>query len=130
MSVRRLTRVNELLRREIGDVLFRVLGDAEIDLSAITVTRVETAPNLRKARVMISIRDDASRRDGILSILKRHRNDIQQAINRDLTLKYTPCLMFELDTSIERGDHVLSLLADIEADAAPRSDPPESEPNT
>jgi ribosome-binding factor A len=106
----RLTRVNALLRREIGDALFRILHEAEMDLSAVTVTRVAVARNLRQAHVLISIRDHAADRAHMLAVIKRHRAEIQACINRDLTLKYTPRLAFELDTSVERGDHVLEIL--------------------
>jgi ribosome-binding factor A len=57
----------------------------------------------------------------MLALLRRHRKEIQDRINRDLTLKYTPRLTFELDTSLERGDHVLDLLAEIEEKGADRN---------
>jgi len=114
MSTDRLKRVNELLRREIGAVLFQVVNEADFDLSSVTVTHVVTSANLRQARVLVSIRDHAGERDRMLSLLRRHRVEIQQRINRDLTLKYTPKLSFELDTSLERGDHVLELLTELE----------------
>jgi ribosome-binding factor A len=110
MSSDRLTRVNALLRREIGEALFRVLHEQDMDLAAVTVTGVAVARNLRQARVLVSIRDHETDRARMLAVIKRHRADIQQHINRDLTLKYTPRLTFELDTSVERGDRVLAIL--------------------
>jgi len=114
MSTQRLTRVNELLRREIGAILFQIMTEASFDLSAVTVTHVVTSPSLRHARVLVSIRDHQDEREKMLSMLRRHRREIQDRINRDLTLKYTPRLTFELDTSLERGDHILDVLAEID----------------
>jgi len=117
-----MTRVNELLRREIGAALFQIMTADELDLSAVTVTHVVTSSNLRSARVLVSIRDHHDERGRMLAMLRRHRAEIQERINRDLTLKYTPRLTFELDTSLERGDHVLDLLAEIDEEDAARDD--------
>lgn len=122
MPSNRLARVNELLRREIGDALFRVLHEGDFDLSAVTVTHVQVAPNLRQARVWISIRDHEAERNRMLGIIKKHRPEIQKRINSDLTLKYTPRLSFELDTSVERGDRVLGLLHELELPDVPPAD--------
>lgn len=113
MTVDRITRVNELLRREIGEALYKVLSDTEIDMSAITVTHVVTGRDLRTARVLVSIRDP-QRGEGILKLVRRRRKEIQDLINRDLQLRYTPKLSFELDTSLVRGDRVLDIIAEIE----------------
>lgn len=117
MGVDRIERVNELLKREVGGALFRELGSEDIDISAFMVTRVITSRNLRHARVMISIRDHREERDRMLSVLKKHRTEIQEQINRNIVLKYTPRLSFELDTSVERGDHVLDVLSQLEEDS-------------
>lgn len=114
MSIDRLTRINELLKREIGDLLFRVVHENNFDLAAVTITRVVTSRNLRQARVLVSIREHQGERERMLALLRRHRAEIQQRINTDITLKYTPCLTFELDTSLEEGDRVLNLIATLE----------------
>jgi ribosome-binding factor A len=116
MSHRRITRVNELIRREIGEALFRLVNEREFDMAAVTVTRVSTSPNLRNARVYVSIRDHDEDRDAMMSLLRKHRRELQAQLGRNLTMKYTPRLSFHLDESIERGDHVLKLLSDIEGD--------------
>ncbi len=117
MSVDRITRVNELLKREIGDLLFRVMHADAFDLASVTITRVHTSKDLREARVYVSILGHEAERSRMLALLMHRRSEIQHRINKDITLKYTPRLTFELDTSVEEGDHVLAVLAKLEADS-------------
>jgi ribosome-binding factor A len=129
MSVDRLKRVNELLRREIGEALFRVMTEADVDISTVMVTRVIASRNLRHARVMVSVRGQDDERQRTLSRLKRHRSEIQRLINRDLVLKYTPKLLFELDTSVERGNHMLDILNELAAEGGFDEPEPEEPPS-
>lgn len=117
MSTDRLTRVNELIKREIGTALFQIIRDNEADLSTITITHVQTSANLRNARVLVSIRDTDDKRQQVLSVLRHHRLQLQQVINKNLKIKYTPRLSFELDLSVERGDHVLQVLFELEKES-------------
>jgi ribosome-binding factor A len=114
MSVDRLTRLNELLKRELAEALFRVMQNESFDLSAVTITRVVLGRSLREARVFVSILNHQAERAQMLALLHRHRHEFQKLINHDLVLKYTPRLTFELDTSLEEGDHVLAVLAKLE----------------
>jgi len=114
MSVDRLERVNALIKREISESLYRIINDRDFDMAALTLTHVVTARNLRTARVLVSIRGDEAKQKRMLSLLRRHRPEIQQTINRDLTLKYTPRLHFELDLSIQTGDNVLDILSHLD----------------
>lgn len=116
MPVNRIERVNALLRREIGEALFHVFAGGGLDLAAVTVTRVETARNLRNATVYVSLRDHAGERGTILHRLHSRHAALQALINRDCHLKYTPRLHFVLDGSIEKGDHVLNVLARLDAE--------------
>lgn len=114
MSIDRLTRVNQLLKQEIASSLFRIFNDPRADIAAVTVTRVETSSNLRSARVFISILGDAARQEQLLNLLKHHRKDVQAAVAKNVVLKYTPHITFELDHSIEQGSHVLDVIAQLE----------------
>ena len=118
MSIDRITRVNELLKREIGDLLFRVMHANKFDLASVTITRVETSKDLREAHVHVSILGHETERPRMLALLSQRRGEFQRRINKDVTLKYTPRLTFVLDTSVEEGDHVLAVLAQLEQ-AAP-----------
>jgi len=108
-KVDRLTRVNELLKREIA---------SEIEKSAITppgmlvsVTEVVTSVDLRNATVCISVfGGEKSRHAEIFRELNLHRTDIQKHLARVLAFKHTPVLNFKPDYRTEMGDRVLELL--------------------
>jgi len=114
MSVDRLERVNALLRRAIGEALYKVFAGDPIDLASVTVTHVVTARNLRNATVSVSIFGHENERGAILRKIANKADALQTIINRDLTLKYTPRLRFTLDGSIEKGDHVLDVLSKLD----------------
>ena len=114
MSVDRIERVNALIRREIGEALFRLITDTRFDCSSVMVTQVSTARNLRTANVHLSVRGDQHHQHQMLNIIRKFRRDLQQAVNRDLSLKYTPVLHFELDPSIAKGDRVLDILSHLD----------------
>ena len=114
MAVDRLNRVNELLHREIGLAFFRYLTDPEVNMAAIMVSHVITSRNLRKARVLVSIRGSAAEQHQQITLIRNHRKELQQHINKVMTLKYTPVLEFELDNSVAKGDHVLQVLEELE----------------
>ena len=114
MSIDRITRLNELLKRELADALFRVMQNERFDLAAVTITRVVLTRDLRDARVFVSIREHQDERPRMIGLLSRHRHEFQRLVNKDLAIKYTPRLTFELDTSLEEGDRVLAVLAKLE----------------
>ena len=116
MASRRVVRVNALLRREIGNALYRVMTGRDFDMSAVTVTRVITSCDLRTAEVMVSIRAKGKEGDRLFSVLRHRRGEIQKMIGKSVVLKYTPHLSFTLDTSLEEGDRVLDVLRSIETE--------------
>jgi ribosome-binding factor A len=118
MSVDRILRLNELLRREIGQALFRLINDADFDISAVTVTHVEVSRDLRDATVRISIRDHKDDREKMLTVIRSHRSELQAQVARNIKLKYTPRLIFRIDPSVEQGDRILSLLLSLEEPVA------------
>lgn len=114
MSSSRIIRVNELLKREIAVDIPRLFINTGFDTGAITVTRVETAPNLRDAAVYVSIFGHEEDRGEMLRFLNTHRKEIQARMSRNVTLKYTPRLHFKADHSIESGDRVLEILSNLD----------------
>lgn len=128
MKADRITRVNELIRRELGVQLYRLVNRADFDAAAVTFTHALTSVDLRSCRVLVSIRGEPAEQERMLSILKRCRAEFQQAIGRNVVLRYTPQLHFVLDHSVAEGDHVLEILNRMEttreiAPAAAEDDP-------
>ncbi len=123
----RLTRVNELLKREIAELLFRVMSERDFDPAAVTVTQVQVSSNLRQAHVRVSVMGDEKKKYRLLNLILKHRKDIQRGINRDMKIKYTPHLFFELDDSIEEGDRILSVISHMENEGILNDDSRESQ---
>lgn len=130
MKTDRITRVNEIIHRELAQQLYRVIRDPGFDPAAVMINRVETAVNLRTARVYVSIRATEAEQSRLLSVLRRHRADFQKALSSNVVLRYTPQLHFVLDHSIERGDSILHLLDEMQAAGQIPTDspPPEDDP--
>jgi ribosome-binding factor A len=122
MASNRLTRVNELLKREIASAIYRVVNDPEFDFAAVTVTQVEASSDLRHARVFLSIRGADEARRAMLRQIRRHRRDFQEEVARNVVLKYNPHLRFELDRSVERGDRILHLISELDLPSSEEED--------
>lgn len=110
MKADRITRVNELIKRELATQLYRVINQPDFDPAVVTITHVITSVDLRNSRVLVSIRAPEERQRHMLSVLKRHRHEFQEVIRKNVVLRYIPHLTFVLDNSIADGDHVLELL--------------------
>ncbi len=111
VKISRITRVNEILKREIAELFER--GVVPLPASSlISVTQVQASNDLRHARVFISLYGAEPERDWpkIAKALARKRADLQKKIAGALTLKYTPVLEFKFDDRLAVGDHVLSIL--------------------
>ena len=111
----RMTRVNELIQRELGQQVYRIVNDHDFTPAAVTFTRIITSADLHNCRVLVSIRGTPEEQQRQLAILKNHRVEFQAAINKNMVLRYTPHLRFVLDHSIAQGDQVLNLLNQMEA---------------
>ena len=103
-----MRRINELMREVIGGAIATELEDPRIGF--VTVTAVETSPDLRSARVYVSVLGDQRQRDESLDGLNSSHGVLQAAIAREVRIKRTPTLSFYYDDSIERGVRVSRLL--------------------
>lgn len=120
VAVDRLKRVNELLRRELGQV-FEVLVSPEIK-TLVTVTDVRIAPDLREALVFVSVYGDELAGKAVLTFLAKKRAHIQHDLSRKVILKYTPRLHFKLDQTAAKADRVMSILDTLQVDESKGSD--------
>jgi ribosome-binding factor A len=108
MATERMKRVNEVMREVIGDSIASELEDPRIGF--VTVTAVETSPDLRSARVHVSVLGDETQRDDTLKALASAHGVLQSAVGRELRMKRTPTLSFHYDESLERGARLSRLL--------------------
>lgn len=113
MSNKRLSRVNELLQREIANCLYRLPADTAIDLAKVTITHVITSPDLRKAKILVSCLGSRDEGLDVVRYLTGKRKDLQKMVFSAVVLKYTPHFTFELDESVEKGNRVLDLLDNL-----------------
>lgn len=129
MKSNRITRVNELIQRELGLQLYRIVNDAAFNPARVTFSRVNTSADLRSGRVWVSIRGTPAEQQEHLNILKNHRPEFQAAISKNVVLRYTPHLKFVLDHSIAEGDQVLNLIQRMEASGEIAPDSPDLPPS-
>jgi ribosome-binding factor A len=106
----RMRRVNESLQRVLADALPE-LKDPRIGF--VTVTGVDTAPDLRQARVYVSVLGGERKREQTLAGLAAAHGVLQGRIGRELRLKRTPQLTFEYDPSVERGVRMTRLIDEL-----------------
>jgi ribosome-binding factor A len=109
----RMRRVNEALREVLSEGIAE-LKDPRIGF--VTVTGVETSPDLRHARVYVSVLGSERKRDATLAGLQSSHGVLQSRINRELRLKRTPQLTFEYDPTIERGVKLSRLIDELAPD--------------
>ncbi len=118
----RTDRIDELLRQEIGVIVTREVADPRIGFA--TITKVETTPDLRHAKVWVSVIGQPKERTQTISALARAMPFVRRELGRNLRLKRIPDLHVELDDAAERGTRVLHLLDELSAGTAPEDDLP------
>ena len=107
-------RVRELLKRTVGDILRRELSTEECGL--VTVNDVGVANDLKSSTIFLSVLGSEVQKNFALKRLEIDRSHIQYMLGREVILKYTPKIKFNLNNSIEDGDRVLAILKEIEKD--------------
>lgn len=111
MASNRIGRINEEIQRELS-ALIRQVKDPRVT-GMVSVTAVETTPDLRYAKVFISVLDKSDSTQ-VLKGLKSASGWLRRELGRALQLRYTPELQFERDDSIDKGAHILDMLRDPE----------------
>ncbi len=107
---KRLLRVSELLKRELGDYISK-----EFDFPGVLVSihEVDVTPNLKKAHVYVGVIGGQPEINRVIEDLTSQRGAMQAYLGKRVTMKFTPRLEFHADDSVERGVRVLSLLEEI-----------------
>jgi ribosome-binding factor A len=113
----RTDRVDAQLREEIGAILARDVSDP--DIGFVTITDVETAPDLSHAQVWVSVIGQPAERSASLAALRRAMPYVRRLLGKRLRLRRIPELHLRFDETTERGTRVLKLLSDLEAGRLP-----------
>jgi ribosome-binding factor A len=111
-----MRKVNELLREILAEEVTE-LKDPRIGF--LTITGVDTAPNLRHATVFYSVLGDEEAMVATGEALTRAHSRLQRAIARQARLKYTPVLEFEPDAAIEQGLRINEILHHLHEEEEP-----------
>ena len=107
-----MRRIDEVMRKVIGSAIASDLEDPRIGF--VTVTSVDTSPDLRSARVYVSVLGDAPTQQASLDGLRSAHGFLQSRVADELRLKRTPELTFELDHTAERAARLEEILHDEE----------------
>ena len=121
----RTERVDELLRQEIGSIVTRDIADPRVGFA--TITSVETTPDLRHAKVWVSIIGQPNEREAALAALRHAMPFVRHELGSRLRIKRIPDLHVHLDETAARGTRILQLLAELDAGATPDPDMPVAE---
>ena len=112
MASNRIGRINEEIQKELS-ALLRNLKDPRVQDTMISITHVETTPDLRYAKIYVSFLQEERAQDALKG-LKSAGGYLRRELGQSLQLRYTPELQFVEDDSIGAGAHILDLLRDPE----------------
>ena len=108
MPSRRVERLSEAVKQEVSKIILYELKEPQIGF--VTVTRAEVSPDLRKAKVYISVLGDEAAQKKTLCRLEHAKGFIQTEVGARLQTRYTPILTFYLDESVKKSIHISKLI--------------------
>jgi ribosome-binding factor A len=119
VNQQRSTRLGELIKEEVSDILLRSLKDPRIGF--VSVTDVEVTSDLRQVKIFVSVLGDESAKKDTMKALDSATGFVRSEIGKRIRLRYTPEVMFKFDNSIERGSRISKILNDIKSEEAAKS---------
>ena len=114
MASNRINRINEEIQKELSSLL-RSVKDPRVEDTMISITRVETTPDLRYAKVYVSFLEENKAQEALKG-LKSAGGYLRREVGNDLKLRYTPELVWALDDSITYGAKMLKLINALEVE--------------
>ena len=113
MPSNRIGRVNEEIQREMSSLIRTVKDPRVADAGMVSVTAVETTPDLKYAKIYVSVLDKSASAQALKG-LKSASGYLRRGLGQALNLRNTPELSFVRDDSIDKGAHILDMLRDPE----------------
>ena len=108
MASNRINRINEEIQKELSSLL-RTVKDPRVQDTMISITRVETTPDLRYTKVYVSFLQE-DKAQGAMAGLKSAGGFLRRQLGSNLKLRYAPEIVWSLDDSITYGAKMLNLI--------------------
>ena len=118
MSVR-TEKVASIVKEEIG-IIFQRNFDMK-QYGFITVTEVRMSPDLKNAKVYVSVFGDAVQKQKTLAMLEGQKSFVRQTLGHNIRLKFTPSIVFYLDETMDRAMNLERIFRKIHKDDSPDS---------
>ena len=128
MGVNRLTRVNQLLQRELGQAFEKYICP-ELPGTLVTVTGVEITEELRDATVYVSIFGSPAKQEQAMALIQKKRALLQSEIAHHVILRFTPRLQFKQDHTAEKAARVMAIINELDEKEANEKKTGEGEQN-
>ena len=119
---RRMRRLDELLRQEIARLISEEVRDPRVGFTTVMDARV--SPDLRHARVYVSVLGDAAEKEAAVEALRRARGFLRGRLGSIVEMRYLPELEFELDRSLERVSRIEEILERVRPPSDTEDEPP------
>ena len=111
MASNRINRINEEIQKELSSLL-RTVKAPRVQDTMISITRVETTPDLRYAKVYVSFLEESKAKEAMKG-LQSAGGYLRREVGNDLKLRYTPELVWALDDSITYGAKMLEIINNL-----------------
>ena len=118
----RLQRVQELIKRELSDIIQRHI---RFDGVIVTINEVDITPDLKQAHIFISALGGTGQTTNYQSIIQKlesNRKMLQHEMSKRVVIKYTPHLHFKFDDTPERATRIFTILEELDVPPAPDAD--------
>ncbi len=113
---RRTEKLQEFIKEQVSEIIQQQVRDPRIGF--VSITDVEVSADMRHAKIFVSVLGDEDAKSGTMAGLDSALKFIRGELGRRLEMRYTPEIMFKLDTSIERGSRIVSLIRDVSRGAS------------
>lgn len=107
----RVSRVGEQIKKELSQIIQREIKDPRVGF--VTVTNVEMSGDLQIAKVYISVFGSTDEKQQTLAGLEKAKGYIRSEIGRRIQLRHVPELVFQIDETLERSEHISRLLDEV-----------------
>lgn len=110
---RRVSRVSSLIKREVSQMLLNGIKDDRVGAGMVSITDIDLSGDLQHATIFVSIYGTKEAKLETMEGLKASTPFVRRELGHRIRLRRTPEIIFEEDTSLERGDRMLNLLNEI-----------------